>query len=96
MGSYKKNGSCQDNDAQVKCKFLSDISNAVIVVSNKDRFKYFDIIGRHDSNVQNENGDIVDLKTEVLGCINLLEKIKLFFSKESVLSKNRLLLHIHI
>lgn len=73
MGSYKKNCSCQDNDAQVKCKFLSDISNAVIVVSNKDRFKYFDIIGRHDSNVQKDDGQIVDLKTEVLGCIRLLE-----------------------
>ena len=86
MGSYKKNGSCQDNDAQVKCKFLSDISNAVIVVSNKDRFKYFDIIGRHDSNVQNENGDIVDLKTEVLGCINLLEKyVRKFENEKSVL-----------
>ena len=74
FGLYQKNYSSQGNGScREKYIFLSNISNAVIVVSNKDRFKYFDIIGRHDSNVQKDDGQIVDLKTEVLGCISLLE-----------------------
>ena len=74
VGSYQKDYLSQVNDScREKYTFLSNISNAVIVVSNKDRFKYFDIIGRHDSNVQKDDGQIVDLKTEVLGCISLLE-----------------------
>lgn len=62
-GSYKGNE-----------KILRDISNAVVVIAKYDRFKYFDIIGRHDSSVQRENGQIVDLKTEVNNCIVFLEK----------------------
>ncbi len=74
VGSYQKDYLSQVNDScREKYTFLSNISNAVIVVSNKDRFKYFDIIGRHDSSVQKDDGQIVDLKTEVLGCISLLE-----------------------
>ena len=74
VGSYQKDYLSQVNDScREKYTFLSNISNAVIVVSNKDRFKYFDIIGRHDSNVQKDDGQIVDLKTEVFGCIGLLE-----------------------
>lgn len=73
VGSYQKDYLSQVNDScREKYTFLSNISNAVIVVSNKDRFKYFDIIGRHDSNVQKDDGQIVDLKTEVFGCIGLL------------------------
>ena len=53
---------------------LRDISNAMVVVANKDRFKYFDIIGRHDSEVQTTHYDKVDLKTEVTNCIALLEE----------------------
>lgn len=73
VGSYQKDYLSQVNDScREKYIFLSNISNAVIVVANKDRFKYFDIIGRHDSSVQKDDGQIVDLKTEVFGCIGLL------------------------
>ena len=61
-GSYKKTRN-----------IFADISNAMVVVANNDRFKYFDIIGRHDSQVQ-FNGETVDLKTVVVNCIQLLEK----------------------
>ena len=53
---------------------LRDISNAMVVVANKDRFKYFDIIGRHDCEVQTMNYGKVDLKTEAKNCIALLEE----------------------
>lgn len=62
---------------------LCDISNAEVLVANNKRFKYFDIIGRHDSEVQvkvtdketnEEKTDTIDLRTEVCKCIKLLEK----------------------
>jgi alkyl sulfatase BDS1-like metallo-beta-lactamase superfamily hydrolase len=62
---------------------LCDISNAEVLVANNKRFKYFDIIGRHDSQVQvkvkdketnEEKTDTIDLRTEVCKCIKLLEK----------------------
>ena len=56
------------------CDVLSKISNAVIDVKNYKRFKYFDIIGRHDSEVMDSNGNCFDLKKEVKDCIQLLEK----------------------
>lgn len=65
-GSYKITNDILDD-------IFADISNAMVVVANNDRFKYFDIIGRHDSQVQFDNKS-VDLKTEVVNCIQLLEK----------------------
>ena len=56
------------------CKILGYISNAMVVVANKDRFKLFDIIGRHDCEVQTMNYGKVDLKTEAKNCIALLEE----------------------
>lgn len=53
---------------------LCDISNAEVLVANNKRFKYFDIIGRHDSEVQTMNYGKVDLKTEAKNCIALLEE----------------------
>ena len=57
-----------------KCDILRDISNALINVASYKRFKYFDIIGRHDSEVKVSGIDPVDLKKEVNDCIQLLEK----------------------
>lgn len=57
-----------------KCDILRDISNALINVASYKRFKYFDIIGRHDSEVKASGIDPVDLKKEVNDCIQLLEK----------------------
>ena len=66
-----------------KHNVLCDISNAEVLVANNKRFKYFDIIGRHDSEVQvkvtdketnEEKTDTIDLRTEVCKCIKLLEK----------------------
>lgn len=53
---------------------LCDISNAEVLVANNKRFKYFDIIGRHDCEVQTMNYGKVDLKTEAKNCIALLEE----------------------
>ena len=64
------------------CEILSQISKAMVFV-NCDRFRYFDIVDRHDSEVQLENGEIVDLKTEVEGCIQLLEKYTDTFASDS-------------
>ena len=57
-----------------KCGVLRDISNALINVASYKRFKYFDIVGRHDSEVMVRNGKTFDLKKEVYDCIQLLEK----------------------
>lgn len=38
-----------------------------------DRYKYFDIMGKHDSEVQLETGKCVDLREKVHECISLLE-----------------------
>ena len=66
-GTYKS--SC-DNQRDILC----DISNAQVIVANTKRFKYFDIISRHDSQVSTKNYGDVDLKTEVKNCIALLEE----------------------
>lgn len=57
-----------------KCEILRDISNAVVNVASYKRFKYFDIIGRHDSEVVAGGKNPFDLKKEVSDCIQLLEK----------------------
>ena len=69
------------------CKILRDISNALINVSGYKRFKYFDIIGRHDSEVMDRNGNRFDLKKEVYDCIQLLEKYVGKFEKKSSVLK---------
>ncbi len=61
IGKY--NGSCQ---------ILSQISNAMVSI-NCDRFKFFDIVDRHDGEVLLENGKRVDLSSVVKECIQLLE-----------------------
>lgn len=57
-----------------KCEILRDISNAVVNVASYKRFKYFDIIGRHDSEVVAGGKNPFDLKKEVSDGIQLLEK----------------------
>lgn len=74
------------------CSVLRQISNAMVSV-NCDRFKYFDIIEKHDSEVLYEKDknakndedryEKVDLKKEVENCIQLLEKYTDKFKKEA-------------
>ena len=54
-------------------QILRDISNAQVLVASTKRFKYFNIIDRHDSQVLTKNYGEVDLRTEVKNCIALLE-----------------------
>ena len=73
-GSYKRKKDIQSN---LKEDILSDISNAMIVVADMDRFKYFDIIGKHDSEVKisdEDNATTYDLNVEAKNCIQFLDQ----------------------
>ena len=73
------------------CLVLEQISKAMVSISC-DRFKYFDIIDKHDGEVlfekdknaktDEERYEKVDLKKEVENCIKLLEKYTDKFKKE--------------
>ncbi|SHK69105.1 alkyl/aryl-sulfatase [Fibrobacter sp. UWB12] len=67
----------------VENNILRDISNALINVASYKRFKYFDIIGRHDSEVKASGDNPIDLKKEVSDCILLLEKYVGKFNKKT-------------
>ena len=80
-GSYKETKETEESEES--CNILSDISNAVIDVASYKRFKYFDIIGRHDNEVMDSNGNRFDLKKEVNDCIQMLEKYVGTFIEDS-------------